>query len=366
MGRYRKIDPRIHNDAKFKTLSERGKLLFLTILTHPHMTALGAMRATEAGLCEEMALGASGKDAGCRADCASGCASDCSAGCASGSPAGRGAGVFESYRQAFRNLIEKGLIKFDPANACLVIPNFLKYNPPESPSVVMAWNQSGDLIPECQLKDELIENTRLFLKGYGKSSFPEAFKLVPNGGQADGQTDSQPSPQAGGQIAGQQEQEQELNTPPTPPKGGNAVRSKDGKKPKKAGRRKADRQLPAYSPEFEQFYKTYPNPSGGKEEAWAIWLRRQERGTIPPFDYLMECLEELIRDDQWMREDGRFVPNITTFLNKGRWTDADRIKPRTPPSNSADPNCPYCQGRGHEPTERDGVKGMAPCRCRRK
>jgi len=57
MGRYRKIDPRIHNDAKFKALSERGKLLFFTILTHPHMTALGAMRATEAGLCQEMTLG---------------------------------------------------------------------------------------------------------------------------------------------------------------------------------------------------------------------------------------------------------------------------------------------------------------------
>lgn len=179
MGRYRKIDPRIHNDAKFKALSERGKLFFLTILTHPHMTALGAMRATEAGLCEEMALGASGKNAGCPADCSS----DCGAGCVSDYQAGRAAGVFESYRQAFKDLIAKGLIKFDPSSACLVVPKFLKYNPPESPSVVTAWNAAGDLIPECALRDELIENTINFLQGYGKPSFLKAFKLVPIGPQ---------------------------------------------------------------------------------------------------------------------------------------------------------------------------------------
>ncbi len=103
MSRYRKIDPRIHNDAKFKALSERGKLFFFTILTHPHMTALGAMRATEAGLCEEMALGFSKKDAACP----SACPADCATGCASDCQAGRPAGVFESYRNAFRDLKKK-------------------------------------------------------------------------------------------------------------------------------------------------------------------------------------------------------------------------------------------------------------------
>lgn len=360
MGRYRKIDPRIHNDAKFKALSERGKLLFFTILTHPHMTALGAMRATEAGLCEEMALGAPGRDAGSATGCTSDCASDCSA--------GRAAGVFESYRQAFRSLIKNGLIKFDPTNACLVIPKFLKYNPPESPSVVTAWNAAGDLIPECALRDELIKNTINFLQGYGKPSFLESFKLVPNGGQADEQTDVQPGPQSDGQSAGQQEQEQEqdLNTPPTPHRGGDAVSGNGGKKPKKTTRRKVGQQLAAYSPEFEQFYKTYPNPSGGKEKAWAIWLQRQERGILPPFDYLMECLRKLIHSTKWQGEDGKFIPMITTFLNAGRWTDADALQSSKGPTlNPPDPNCPYCHGRGHEPTEKNGVKGMTTCRCRR-
>jgi hypothetical protein len=353
MARYRKIDPRIHNDAKFKALSERGKLLLFTILTHPHMTALGAMRATEAGLCEEMALGASGKDADCPAGCAAGCASDC--------PAGRAAGVFESYRQAFQSLMKIGLIKFDPANACLVIPKFLKYNPPESPSVVMAWNTAGDLIPECALRDELIENTIKFLQGYGKLSFLEAFKLVPNGGQADMQTDGQPGPQAGGQIAGQQEQEY---NPPLPPQNGGSDVG-DLEKPKKRSRRKADRVLSAYSQGFEKFWRRYPNLRGGKEKAWDIWRRREKSGTLPPFPELMVALEKLIGDPAYMKEEGRFVPMVTNFLNAGRWTDADALKAADAPQNQPDPNCPDCHGRGLvAAVDGDGDTGMATCRCR--
>ena len=46
MGKYRKVDPKIWNDEKFRELSDSAKLLFLFLLTHPHMTPLGAMRAT--------------------------------------------------------------------------------------------------------------------------------------------------------------------------------------------------------------------------------------------------------------------------------------------------------------------------------
>ena len=46
MSHHRKIDVRIWNDQKFLSLSERGKLAFLMLLTHPMMTALGAMRGT--------------------------------------------------------------------------------------------------------------------------------------------------------------------------------------------------------------------------------------------------------------------------------------------------------------------------------
>jgi len=50
MSRYRKVDPRIWNDAKFRSLDDQGKLAFFFLLTHPHMTAIGAMRASIPGL----------------------------------------------------------------------------------------------------------------------------------------------------------------------------------------------------------------------------------------------------------------------------------------------------------------------------
>jgi len=290
MGRYRKIDPRIHNDTKYKALSERGKLLFFTILTHPHMTALGAMRATEAGLCEEMALGTSGKDAGCPADC----------------PSGRAAGIFENYRQAFRDLIEKDLIKFDPGNACLVIPNFLKYNPPESPSVVTAWNTAGDLIPECDLRDELIENTINFLQGYGKpdkDSFLKAFNLRPLNKQAAGQTEGQAGPQTDGQGAAHQEQEQEqeqdINTPLTPQRGN----GRDFKK------------------EFDEvFFPAYPRKVY-RDKARKAYLSRGKKGELPAVEVLVQALENQRIWPQWAKDGGQFIPHPATWINGGCWDD---------------------------------------------
>ena len=49
--KYRKISPCIWNDAKVRELSDKGKLALLFLLTHPHMTPLGAIRANAATCC---------------------------------------------------------------------------------------------------------------------------------------------------------------------------------------------------------------------------------------------------------------------------------------------------------------------------
>ena len=51
---YRKVDTKIWNDRKFCALSDKAKLVFLMLLTHPCMTALGAMRQTMGGLAQEL------------------------------------------------------------------------------------------------------------------------------------------------------------------------------------------------------------------------------------------------------------------------------------------------------------------------
>ena len=152
MSKYRKIDVRIWNDAKFRDLSHNAKLVFFFLLTHPNMTALGAMRSTLSGLAEELDF------------------------------------ELEAFREAFREAFAKGMVKHD-SKACLIaLPNFIKYNQPESPNVVKAWVNSLDLLPECDLKNDVISLSANALKGYSKAfreALPEAFlktypKSMPN------------------------------------------------------------------------------------------------------------------------------------------------------------------------------------------
>lgn len=147
MSRYRKIDTRIWNDGKFATLDDKGKLVFFMLLTHPAMTALGAMRATPSGLAEEL-----------------------------GWPV-------EAFREAFREVLAKGMAKHDERVHLIALPNFVKYNPPESPNVIKAWNGALDLLPECPLKTEVIQRAKGYAEGMSKAfakALPEAFaKAMP-------------------------------------------------------------------------------------------------------------------------------------------------------------------------------------------
>jgi len=142
VAQYRKVDSRIWNDAKFRSLTNNGKLCFFFLLTHPHMTALGAMRASLSGLSEELGW------------------------------------TPKAFREAFGEAFAKGLVKHD-RKACFVwLPNFLKYNRPESPNVVKAWAKSLDLLPECEHKNELIQNVKDFAEALPEAfaeALPEAF-----------------------------------------------------------------------------------------------------------------------------------------------------------------------------------------------
>lgn len=148
MSRYRKIDPRIWNDARFRDLSDRGKLAFLFILTHPHMTSLGAMRGSLSGLATE--LGWSEK----------------------------------AFREAFGEALAKGMLEHGEKASFVGVPNFLRYNGPESPNVVKSWVAALDLIPECELKCRLLQRVRAFADGlseaFGKALAETFREAMPN------------------------------------------------------------------------------------------------------------------------------------------------------------------------------------------
>lgn len=148
MAKYRKIDPRIWNDAKFRELSDNGKLVFLFVLTHPYLTSLGCMRATLDGLAAEL----------------------------SWTP--------KAFREAFQEASTRGLLRADEAACFVSAPKFLRYNIPESPNVVRGWINAWDLIPECDAKSLLYKELKAFVEGFGEpfaKAFGEAFaKAMPN------------------------------------------------------------------------------------------------------------------------------------------------------------------------------------------
>lgn len=161
MAHYRKIDPKIWNDEKFMSMSAAGQLACFFMLTHPHMTAVGGLRATIEGLASEHPQL-----------------------------------NVEAFREAFR----EGLAEGSQKAPLIWFPRFLKYNPPESPNVVKAWNKALDYLPECETKNNIIRHVKGFLKGFGEA-FQEAFtKALPESGAGTG----------AGTGAG-------ITTPPPPP-----------------------------------------------------------------------------------------------------------------------------------------------------
>jgi len=138
---YRRITVRMHGDKRFRELSDPqpcGKYLWVYLLTGPHTTRLpGIFIAGEAGLAEALRW------------------------------------PLEGFREAFREVLSKGLVEVDPEARLMYLPNAIKHNPPESPNVVDSWSKEIELLPECELRDRWAASVRAFLynrsEAYGKA-----------------------------------------------------------------------------------------------------------------------------------------------------------------------------------------------------
>jgi len=163
MARYRKIDPRIWCDAKFRSMSPAGQYVFLYLLTHPALTMIGAMRATVEGLAAELGWPLILPQ---------------SKGLPKGLPKGLGEGFPKGFAEAFGEGIERGMVWHSPEAAFLALPAFIKYNPPDNPNVVRGWRAIVDLLPECELRNQYFQRIRAHIetlpKGFAEG-LPKGF-----------------------------------------------------------------------------------------------------------------------------------------------------------------------------------------------
>lgn len=141
--RFRKVDPRVWSDAKFLSLTDDGKQIWLYLLTTPaHCSIPGVIVGGAAAHAEILRW----------------------------SP--------ERFREGFRQLFAKGLANHDLEARLIWLPNAIRYNEPQNPNVIVGWSKAWPEIPECALKHEIWSALKRFLEGSPKLSperFPELF-----------------------------------------------------------------------------------------------------------------------------------------------------------------------------------------------
>lgn len=142
MGRYRKIEVKMWSDRNFNDLSPMkpsGQSLWFFLLTGPHTGPIpGLFRAGKAAMAEELGWSV------------------------------------EAFDKAFEEVFEKGMAKADFKSKLMWLPNAIKHNKPESPNVVLSWGKEFDMLPECELKDEILQELKILIYKLGES-FKKAF-----------------------------------------------------------------------------------------------------------------------------------------------------------------------------------------------
>jgi uncharacterized protein YdaU (DUF1376 family) len=72
---------------------------------------------------------------------------------------------------------------------------------------------------------------------------------------------------------------------------------------------------------FEDFWKTYPRKVN-KKEAQAVW----DKSNLPSLEIIITAIEKQKKSDQWLSDNGKFIPYPASWLNKEKWND-EEIEP---------------------------------------
>jgi len=74
----------------------------------------------------------------------------------------------------------------------------------------------------------------------------------------------------------------------------------------------------AADPQFDRFWAAYPKRTG-KRDAQRAWEKHKPSEAMT--DLIVAALTRQKSWPQWTREEGRYIPNPSTWLNQGRWDD---------------------------------------------
>jgi hypothetical protein len=67
---------------------------------------------------------------------------------------------------------------------------------------------------------------------------------------------------------------------------------------------------------FQKFWEAYPKKVN-KKEALSRWIKAK----LPDIEIILTAIENQKATDQWQRENGKYIPHPSTWINKERWND---------------------------------------------
>lgn len=71
---------------------------------------------------------------------------------------------------------------------------------------------------------------------------------------------------------------------------------------------------------FEEFWNAYPNKKDKKRAEQKFSKINFKKDSI---EKIMKSLEQLKKSDDWLKENGRYVPMASTWINGERWNDVE-------------------------------------------
>ena len=255
MARYTKIRRELWNLSVFNALSGDAKLAYFLVATSPGQTPVGALRATMPGLAAELRWS------------------------------------LRRFRPAFKELVVAGLVEVDETASYVGIPDFFEQNRPENPNVLKSWIRTLELLPDCELKEQLCARLEGLARDLGES-FLEAFE------------EAFAKPSGKGWPNQEQEQEQEQEE-----------------------RDSCSKATPPYPENFERFWRAYPKKRR-KPDALVAWKRKASER--PPIDRLLAALESHKASADWQKDSGKYIPHPKKWLMGHCWND--EVEPAQPPS----------------------------------
>ena len=70
--------------------------------------------------------------------------------------------------------------------------------------------------------------------------------------------------------------------------------------------------------QFEKFYSLYPKKVG-KQQALKAWLKLKPDEAL--FNKITEAVKQQSQSEQWLKDNGQYIPYPGTWLNGRRWED---------------------------------------------